>query len=91
MKNAISPIGMILTLVVMVIVLLLVAQAWTKVAPTAVQVTSPSMSELLQDDADATEGEEGEEPQRLPTLKEMKESADQHAEELEEARKKIDQ
>lgn len=88
MKNAISPIGMILSLVVMVIVLLLVARAWTKVAPTAVQITSPSLQGLQQGDSETAEGEGS---QRLPTLNEMRESTSQHAEELEKARQQIDQ
>ncbi len=58
MKNSISLVSMILMLVVMVIVLLLVARAWTSVAPTAVQITSPSISGLEQDDSDtAQDGE----------------------------------
>lgn len=91
MRNALSPLGMILMLIVMVIVLLLVARAWTSVAPTAVQITSPSVPGLQQNGADATEDGENEDPQRLPDLNEMKENADQHAEQLEEARKQIDQ
>ncbi len=85
---------MILMAVVMVIVLLLVARAWTSVAPTAVQITSPSISGLPQDDSDTAqdgEGEEDEDAQRLPTLNDMRENTAEHAEQLEEARKEIDQ
>ncbi len=82
---------MILMLVVMVIVLLLVARAWTSVAPTAVQITSPSISGLEQDDSDTAQDEEGEDKKRLPTLNEMRENTAEHAEQLEEARKQIDQ
>ncbi len=78
---------MILMLVVMVIVLLLVARAWTSVAPTAAQIASPSDAGLEQDG----EGEEAEDAQRRPTLNEMRESTKEHAEQLEEARKQIDQ
>jgi hypothetical protein len=71
----------------MVIVLLLVARAWKSVAPTAVQITSPSLG--LEE---GEEGEEGEEDKdRLPTLNDMRENTAEHAEQLEEARKQIDQ
>lgn len=91
MKNAFSLVSMLLMLVVTVIVLLLVARAWTSVAPTARQITSPSIPGLLSDDSHTAEDGEDEAPHRLPTLNEMRENADQHAEELEEARKQIDQ
>ena len=84
MKNSISLVSMILMAVVMVIVLLLVARAWTSVAPTAVQIASPPDSGLEQDG-------EGEDAQRLPTLNEMRENTKEHAEQLEDARKQIDQ
>jgi hypothetical protein len=83
---------MILMLVVMVIVLLLVARAWTAMAPTAVQVTSPQIPGLAGgegDDPDA-DGEE-EDPNRLPDLNDMRENTAEHAQQLEEARKEIDQ
>ncbi len=84
MKNSISLVSMILMAIVMVIVLLLVARAWTSVAPTAAQIASPSDSGL-------GEGEEDEDAQRRPTLNDMRESTKEHAEQLEEARKQIDQ
>ncbi len=84
MKNSISLVSMILMAIVMVVVLLLVARAWTSVAPTAMQIASPSDSGLEQDGED-------EDAERLPTLNEMRESTKEHAEELEEARKQIDQ
>ncbi len=83
MKNSISLVSMILMLVVMVIVLLLVARAWKSVAPTAVQITSPSLG--------LEEGEEDEDKDRLPTLNDMRENTAEHAEQLEEARQQIDQ
>ncbi len=84
MKNSISLVSMILMAIVMVIVLLLVARAWTSVAPTAMQIATPSNSGLGQD-------EEGEDAQRLPTLNDMRENTAEHAEQLEEARQQIDQ
>ncbi len=87
MKNSISLVSMILMAIVMVIVLLLVARAWTSVAPTAMQIATPSDSGLEQDE----EGEDGEDAQRLPTLNDMRENTAEHAEQLEEARKQIDQ
>jgi hypothetical protein len=91
MRNALSPIGMILMMIVMVIVLLLVARAWTSMAPTAVQITSPSVPGLQQDGTDGDEDGENEGPQRLPDLNDMKENTAEHAEQLEEARKQIDE
>ena len=87
MKNSFSIVSMILMAVVMVIVLLLVARAWTSVAPTAMQIATPSNSGLGQDE----EGEDGEDAQRLPTLNDMRENTAEHAEQLEEARQQIDQ
>ncbi len=74
----------------MVIVLLLVARAWTSVAPTAMQIATPSNSGLGQDE-EGEDGEESEDAQRLPTLNDMRENTAEHAEQLEEARQQIDQ
>ena len=90
MRNPVlSGIGFILMLVVMVIVLLLVARAWTSVAPTAVQITSPQLPGADTDaDGDADDGEES---GRLLSLNEMKENTEEHAKQLDEAREAIDQ
>ncbi len=88
MRNSFSGIGFVLTLIVMLIVLLLVAKVWTKMAPTAMEITNPR----LPGDTEATGGEDGEAPAgHLPRLGEMKENADEHAKQLEDARKAIDE
>ncbi len=89
MRNPLSGIGFVLMLVVMVIVLLLVARAWTSVAPTAMEINSETLPGYTET---AEEDDEGEAPAgHLPKLGEMKENTEEHAKQLEEARKAIDQ
>ena len=89
MRNSFSGIGFVLTLVVMLIVLLLVARAWTKMAPTAIEITNPALPGAAEGAGEDEEEEEA--PGHLPKLGEMKENADEHAKRLEEARAAIDE
>jgi hypothetical protein len=75
--------GMIVMLVAVLIVLLLVARAWSNMAPEALQVTQPgsgfSTDDMVKDDADYNS------PGHLPDLQEMNQQTAQHEEEVRKA------
>ena len=68
--------GLIVTLIVMGVVLLLVAQAWKKYGPTAMEVSAPSSLEV---------SEEASEAQGLPGLQDARNATDAHAGAVDEA------
>ena len=75
-----SGFSFILLIVVMAIVLILAAKAWQAMAPTAIDITSPQLS-----DFDRPTG-----PGHLPNLDEMKRNTKEHTERIQDIRKQID-
>ena len=84
MSEGRSSFGMILLMVVMVIVLMLVAQAWQKFGPAAIAVTDIDSAPVVDDHGQTGAGEEIRSG-RLPRLQETKEATDAHAEQVQEA------
>jgi hypothetical protein len=83
MRKGGGGIGMIVLLVAVLIVLLLVARAWSNMAPEALQVTQPgsgfSTDDYVDDEADYNS------PGHLPDLQEMNQRTSQHEEDVRKA------
>lgn len=77
-----SGFGIVMLVVVLLVVLLLVARSWKKVAPTAIQISTPDGEISV-----STPGAEGvaTNPGGLPNLKQMQESTSSHLDEVEDA------
>lgn len=77
-----SGFGIVMLVVVMLAVLLLVAKSWKRVAPTAIQVSTPDGEISV-----STPGAEGvaNNPGGLPNLKQMQQSTSGHLDRVEDA------
>ncbi|MDX1390370.1 MAG: hypothetical protein R3344_14365 [Acidobacteriota bacterium] len=74
-----SGFGIVMLVIVMLVVLLLVARGWKRVAPTAVEISTPSGEISV-----SSPGAEGvaNNPGGLPNLKQMHESTSSHLDQV---------
>ncbi len=88
MGRYINAIGMVLLLVVMVIVMLLTARSWKKVAPIAIEVTNP---QSIQPASTPARPELLPGAGQLPRLNDMRRNTGIHTREIEELQDQIDE
>jgi hypothetical protein len=76
--------GMVMLVVVMAVVLLLVAQAWSRLAPAAVDVHKATTGQIMHDHGQ-TEAAEALRAGHLPRLEDAQARTDVHAEDVKQA------